>query len=411
MKEDRFEHAADTPNRPAGLPSRDCLNSRRSRTLNSHPARPARSVQPSLVQPSPATIDFRDIATEADLTAENVSGDADNKRYILETTGDGVAIFDLDNDGLMDILLVNATTMDGKGRGEKSTSHLYRNLGNLHFVDITQKAGLGKVGWGQGVCAGDYDNDGYEDLFVTYYGHSVLYHNEGNGTFKDVTEAAGLKSDASPLGHGLFVLRLRPRRQTRSGGHRLRRFDRSKIPEPGSGGYCQWKGMPVMCGPRGLPSGRSFLFHNDGKGKFSDVSMASGIGKPTGCYGFTVLASDFDNDGYPDLYMSCDSRPSLLYHNRKNGTFEEIGVASGVALSDAGQEQAGMGVTASDYDEDGLSISRRQTSATTCPISTTTMATARLPTGCTNLDWERTRSIWAGAFSFSTSITTGARTL
>jgi len=138
-----------------------------------------------------ARIDFRDIASEAGLTAENVSGDADNKRYILETTGDGVAIFDLDNDGLMDVLLVNATTMDGKGRGENSTSHLYRNVGNLHFVDITQKAGLGKVGWGQGACVGDYDNDGYEDLFVTYYGHSVLYHNEGTGPSKTLRKRRG----------------------------------------------------------------------------------------------------------------------------------------------------------------------------------------------------------------------------
>jgi hypothetical protein len=210
------------------------------------------------------------------------------------------------------------------------------------------------VGWGQGACVGDYDNDGYEDLFVTYYGHSVLYHNEGNGTFKDVTEAAGLKSDAVrwDTGCSFFDYDLDGKLDLALTGYV--EFDRSKIPEPGSGGYCQWKGMPVMCGPRGLPSGRSFLFHNDGKGKFSDVSMASGIGKPTGCYGFTVLATDYDNDGYPDLYMSCDSRPSLLYHNQKNGTFEEVGVASGVALSDAGQEQAGMGVTASDYDEDGF---------------------------------------------------------
>jgi hypothetical protein len=307
--------------------------------------------------PSPsaaqATVDFRDIAPAAGLTAENVSGDPNGKRYILETTGNGVAIFDFDNDGQIDVLLINATTMDGKGAGERSTSHLYRNLGGLHFEDVTQKAGLGKIGWGQGVCIGDYDNDGYEDLFVTYYGHSVLYHNEGNGTFKDVTEAAGLKSNSVrwDTGCSFFDYDLDGKLDLVVTGYVD--FDRSKIPEPGSGGYCQWKGMAVMCGPRGLPNGRNFLFHNDGHGKFSDVSMASGIGKPTSCYGFTALASDFDNDGYPDIYVACDSRPSLLYHNRKNGTFEEAGVTSGVALSDSGQEQAGMGVTVSDYDEDG----------------------------------------------------------
>ena len=313
----------------------------------------ARSQQPVQPNTPPVTIDFRDIASEAGLTAANVSGDADKKRYILETTGDGVAIFDFDNDGLMDILLVNATTMDGKGRGERSTSHLYRNLGNMHFEDITQKAGMGKVGWGQGVCAGDYDNDGFADLFVTYYGHSVLYHNEGNGTFKDVTEAAGLKSDSVrwDTGCSFFDYDLDGKLDLAVTGYVD--FDPNKVPEPGSGSYCQWKGMPVMCGPRGLPTGRTLLFHNDGHGKFTDVSAASGISKPEGCYGFTVLASDFDNDGYPDLYVACDSRPSLLFHNLKNGTFEEVGVASGVALSDAGQEQAGMGVTASDYDEDG----------------------------------------------------------
>jgi enediyne biosynthesis protein E4 len=301
----------------------------------------------------PVQVDFRDMASEAGLTAVNVSGDADKKRYILETTGDGVGIFDFDNDGLMDIFLVNATTMDGNGRGKKSTSHLYRNLGNLRFEDVTEKAGLGKVGWGQGVCVGDYDNDGYADLFVTYYGHSVLYHNEGNGTFRDVTEAAGLKSDAVrwDTGCSFFDYDLDGKLDLVVTGYV--EFDRSKIPEPGSGGYCQWKGIPVMCGPRGLPAGRNLLFHNDGHGIFTDVSAASGIGKPTGCYGFTALASDFDNDGYPDLYVACDSRPSLLYHNRKNGTFEEVGVIAGVALSDVGQEQAGMGVAVADYDEDG----------------------------------------------------------
>ena len=302
---------------------------------------------------APITIDFRDIAVEAGLTAQNVSGGKDEKKYILETTGSGVAIFDFDNDGLMDVFLVNATTMDGKGDGASSTSHLYKNLGNMRFEDVTVKAGLGRVGWGQGVCAADYDNDGFTDLFVTYFGHSALYHNEGNGTFKDVTEEAGLSSANIrwDTGCSFTDYDLDGRLDLAIAGYL--EFDRSKIPEPGAGGNCQWKGMPVMCGPRGLPPGRNYLFHNKGRGKFEDVSISSGIGKPTGCYGFTIAASDFDNDGYPDLYVACDSKPSLLYHNLKNGTFEEIGIPAGTALNDDGQEQAGMGVAIADYDEDG----------------------------------------------------------
>jgi enediyne biosynthesis protein E4 len=313
-------------------------------------ARPTPPVQTNL---PPIVVDFKDIAESAGLTALNVSGAVDKKNYILETTGDGVVIFDYDNDGLMDIFLVNATTMDGKGPGATSTSHLYHNLGNLRFEDVTVKAGLGKIGWGQGACAADYDNDGHTDLFVTYYGQSVLYHNEGNGTFKDVTEVAGLKSSSVrwDTGCSFFDYDLDGKLDLVVTGYVD--FDQSKIPTPGTGGNCQWKGMPVMCGPRGLPPGRNFLFHNDGQGKFADVSTASGIGKSMGCYAFTALSSDFDNDGYPDLYIACDSRPSLLYHNLKNGTFEEIGIISGVALNDAGQEQAGMGVAVADYDEDG----------------------------------------------------------
>jgi len=313
-------------------------------------ARPAPQIKTNL---PPITVDFRDIAVQAGLTAENVSGDANKKDYILETTGNGVVIFDYDNDGLMDIFLPNGTTLDGQGRGKTSTGHLYHNLGNLRFEDVTEKAGLAKVGWGQGGCAADYDNDGYKDLFVTYYGHSVLYHNQGNGTFRDVTEAAGLKSDSIRWDTGCSFFDYDNDGKLDLVVTGYVEFDRSKIPEPGKAGYCMWKGMPVMCGPRGLPAGRNFLFHDEGNGKFTDVSARSGIGKATGCYAFTVLASDFDNDGYPDLYVACDSRPSLLYHNLKNGTFEEIGIPAGVALNDAGEEQAGMGVAVADYDEDG----------------------------------------------------------
>ena len=296
------------------------------------------------------TVDFRDITVQAGLTAVNVSGSSASKKYILETTGTGVAIFDYDNDGLMDIFLVNATTLDGNDR---STSHLYRNLGNLRFEDVTVKAGLAYTGWGQGVCAGDYDNDGYSDLLVTYYGHSRLYHNRGNGTFEETSESAGLRSAAVRWDTGCSFVDYDLDGKLDLVVTGYVDFDIAKVPEPGSGGYCQWKGLPVMCGPRGLPAGRNYLFHNEGGGRFKDVSAKSGIGKPPGCYGFTVVASDFDNDGFPDLYVACDSTPSLFYHNRKDGTFEELGVVAGVALNEDGQEQAGMGIAVADYDEDG----------------------------------------------------------
>jgi enediyne biosynthesis protein E4 len=310
-------------------------------------AHPGETIHTNLPKPR---IDFRDIALEAGLTAPNVDGDPKRKKYILETTGAGVAIFDYDNDGLMDVFLVNGSTLDGKST---ATSHLYRNLGGLHFEDVTVKAGLAKMGWGQGVCAADYDNDGYTDLLVTYFGHSVLYHNERNGAFRDVTAEAGISLAATrwETGCSFFDYDHDGKLDIAIAGYVD--FDISRVPEPGKGGFCMWKGMPVMCGPRGLPPGRNRLLHNEGGGKFSDVSIASGIGKATGCFGFTVVASDFDNDGFPDLYVACDSTPSLLYHNRRDGTFEEMGMADGVALNEDGQEQAGMGVAVADYDEDG----------------------------------------------------------
>jgi hypothetical protein len=300
----------------------------------------------------PIAVDFRDVAEQAGLTAVNVSGGEDRKRYILETTGNGVAIFDFDNDGLMDVFIPNATTLDGEGAGKSATGHLYRNRGGLRFDDVTVPAGLTKVGWGQGVCVGDYDNDGRRDLFVTYYGQSVLYHNEGDGTFRDMTDAAGLTSTTRwDTGCSFADYDLDGRLDLIVTSYLA--FDRAKVPEPGGSGYCQWKGMSVMCGPRGLPFARNRLFHNEGNGKFADVSEASGVGKIRGCYAFTVVASDFDNDGYPDFYVACDSTPSILYHNEKNGTFQDVALIAGVALNEDGQEQGGMGVAVADYDEDG----------------------------------------------------------
>ena len=314
--------------------------------------RPARRIKPVETSLTPITASFRDAAAEAGLAAPNVSGGEGAKKYILETTGSGVAVLDFDGDGWMDLFLANGTTLDGDGAGAKSTGHLYRNLGGLKFQDVTEKAGLTRTGWGQGVCAADYDNDGDADLFAAYFGRSVLYRNEGNGTFVDVTDGAGLRADprwdtgCSWLDYdldGKLDLVVTSYLQ----------FDRAKVPEPGSGGFCQWKGIPVMCGPRGLPFSRNRLFHNEGGGRLRDVSVASGIAAAKSCYGFTAVASDFDEDGYPDVYVACDSTPSLLYHNKKDGTFEEIGLLSGVALNQDGQEQGGMGVAVADYDEDG----------------------------------------------------------
>jgi hypothetical protein len=299
----------------------------------------------------PIAVEFRDIAEKAGLTGRNVSGAASNKKYILETTGNGAAIFDADNDGLMDIFVVSATTFDDTGVA--ASSRLYRNAGKLQFEDVTEKAGLKRSGWGQGVCAADYDNDGDKDLFVTHYGRSILYRNGGDGSFEDATAEAGLAVSGVrwDTGCSFFDYDLDGRLDLAIAGYVD--FDRAKTPAPGGDAHCFWKGLPVMCGPRGLPRGRNHLFRNEGGGRFRDVSEASGIGKPTGCYGFTAVASDFDNDGYPDLYVACDSTPSLLYRNGKDGTFEEIGIASGAALNEDGQEQAGMGAAVADFDEDG----------------------------------------------------------
>ena len=311
--------------------------------------RPVKAVETDL---PPIVVDFRDVAVEAGLTGVNLSGGASRKKYILEATGNGVALIDFDNDGLMDVFLPTASTLEGK-EPPGTTNRLYKNLGGLRFADVTEKSGLKRSGWAQGACVGDYDNDGWRDLFVTYYGQSLLFRNQGNGTFGNVTAQAGLGSPGVRWDTGCTFV------DYDLDGHldlvvtSYLEFDQSRIPEPGSGSYCQWKGIPVMCGPHGLPFARNRLFHNDGRGHFEDVSVASGIARPARCYGFTVLASDFDDDGYPDLYVACDSTPSLLYHNLKNGTFEETGLLSGAALNEDGQEQGGMGVAVADYDEDG----------------------------------------------------------
>lgn len=294
---------------------------------------------------------YVDIAPSSGLVQSNTFGGRDRKQYILETTGNGAAILDFDGDGWNDIFIANGTTLAG-GRGE--TSRLYRNDGRGRFVEVAREAGLTREGWAQGVCAGDYDNDGRPDLLVTYYGHNVLYRNQGNGKFLDRTAPAGLPTSGTRWGAGCAFVDYDRDGYLDLFVSNYVDLDLAKAPQPGQGSHCNWKGLVVMCGPLGLPLGKNALYHNNKDGTFTDVSGKAGIWKPGGRYGLGVIAADFDNDGWPDLYVACDQTPSLLYRNRGDGTFEERGVEAGVAYNFDGQLQAGMGVAVADYDGNGF---------------------------------------------------------
>lgn len=290
---------------------------------------------------------FTDIAAAAGLTAPVIYGGKDHKNYILETVGCGCAFLDYDNDGWLDILLLSGTLLDGDPK--EATNRLYKNNRDGTFTDVTDKAGLRRTGWASAVTVGDFDNDGNEDLFITYWGHNVLYRNNGDGTFTDVTRKAGLLLPERHWCSGCTWVDY-----DRDGKLDLfitsyLQFDLAKIPKPGEGPYCNWHGVPVNCGPRGLPPGRSWLFHNNGDGTFTDVSVKSGISKATPGYGLTAVAADFDNDGWPDIYVANDSTPSLFFHNNHDGTFSEEGLERGIALNEDGVEQAGMGIGVGDY--------------------------------------------------------------
>ncbi len=324
-----------------------------SKPLKAAPATsPYRPTQANAIPPGPAW--FIDVASQAGLRMENINGGTDTKKYIIETTGSGVAIFDYDNDGWPDIFLVNGTTLDAKLEQRlKPTSHLFHNNHDGTFTDVTRGSGLEFTGWGQGVCVGDYDNDGLDDLYVTAYGKNHLYQNQGSGKFKDVSEAAGVAGDGSAWGTGCAFVDY-----DRDGHLDLMvanyvNFNVKTAPNPGEGQICVWKGTPVMCGPRGLASSPNILYHNLGNGKFENVSKASGIEKTEGHYCFSVSTVDYDDDGWPDIYVACDSTPSILYHNLKNGTFVDVAAEAGVAFNEDGREQAGMGSTVGDYDGDG----------------------------------------------------------
>jgi enediyne biosynthesis protein E4 len=295
---------------------------------------------------------FVDEAQKAGLTMKNVFGGVDTKQYIIETTGTGVAIFDYDNDGWPDIFIVNGTTLN-PGPGEQPSNHLYHNNHDGTFTDVTKQAGLEHTGWGQGVCVGDYDNDGYEDLYVTYYGKNVLYHNNGDGTFTDVSEKAGVAGTGRDWGTGCaFVDYDRDGKLDLFVANYVD-FDLKTAPKPGDRASCMWKGVPVMCGPRGLPWSKNILYHNNGDGTFTDVTKKAKIDQTYGHYAFSVSTLDYDNDGWPDIYVACDSTPSILYHNNHDGTFTDVAAIAGAAFNEDGKEQAGMGSTIGDYNGDG----------------------------------------------------------
>jgi hypothetical protein len=297
-------------------------------------------------------VSFLNVARESGLNAKTIFGGEHKNKYLLETTGCGVAFYDYDNDGWLDIFLVNGSRLEGFPAGSEPVSHLFRNNRDGTFTDVTAKAGVGHSGWGQGVCIGDYDNDGWEDLFVTYYGKNVLYHNNGDGTFTDVSQKAGVAGKGTRWNTGCsFVDYDRDGRLDLFVANYID-MDLATAPVPESG-PCLYKGVLVACGPPGLQGGKNILYHNNGDGTFSDVSEAAGIFRANGTYGLGVLTADFDNDGWPDIYVANDSTASALYHNKKNGTFEDVAIEAGCALSPDGKPQAGMGVSAGDYDLDG----------------------------------------------------------
>lgn len=315
---------------------------------------------------------FTDVAQNAGLTFPIIYGGVDHKEYILEADGCGCAFIDYDNDGWMDIFVLSGTRLEGAPAN--TTNRLYKNNRDGTFTDVTQRAGLTATGWAMGVCVGDYNNDGFEDLFCTYYGQNKLFRNNGDGTFTDVTRQAGLTlSDGTPVwSMGCSFVDYDRDSHLDLFVSTYVQYDLKTAPVPEHDVNCNWKGIPVNCGPRGLTPGfpgTHVLYHNNGDGTFTDVTKKAKIGGPSRAFGMTVVAADFDEDGWPDIYVACDSTPSLLYMNNHDGTFREEGLFRGVAYSDDGAEQAGMGVALGDYNLDGhLDLFKTNFSDDTCDL-------------------------------------------
>jgi enediyne biosynthesis protein E4 len=302
----------------------------------------------------PFPVTFTDIAAQAGLKETTVYGGLNSKKYIIETNGCGAAFFDFDNDGWIDVFVMSGTRLDPFPKGKEPTNRLYRNNKNGTFTDVTDKANLRRTGWASAVAVGDYDNDGFDDLFLTYWGQNVLYRNNGDGSFSDTTEKSKLKTNETRWGSGATFVDY-----DRDGDLDLfvsnyLKFDLAKVPEAGKGASCVWKGIPVNCGPKGLPTDTNLFYQNNGDGTFTDVSIKSGVASVTGRYSMTAISTDYNNDGWADIYVACDSTASTLYRNNKDGTFTDVSLESGTAYNEDGNAQAGMGVTVGDYNSDGL---------------------------------------------------------
>jgi hypothetical protein len=301
---------------------------------------------------TPLVVEFVDVATRSGLHAKTIFGGEGTNKYLLETTGCGVAFYDYDQDGWLDIFLVNGWRLEGFAKGAEPMCHLFRNNRDGTFTDVTAKAGVGRSGWGQACCVGDYDNDGWDDLFVSYYGQNALFRNNGDGTFTDVTARAGLLQPTTRWNSGCAFL------DYDRDGHldlfvgNYIDFDLKTAPLPESG-PCLYKGILVACGPPGLAPGKNILYHNNGNGTFTDVSQKAGMWNTYGNYALSAAVADFDNDGWPDIYVANDSTAATLYQNQKDGTFRDVAIEAGAAFSPDGGPQAGMGVTVGDYNRDG----------------------------------------------------------
>ena len=312
---------------------------------------PASALESHGTAPAAAPSDrFVEVSKQAGIHFTLTSGGPE-KRYIIEAKGGGgVAWIDYNNDGWPDLFLVNGSTFERWRRGDSPPSRLYRNNGDGTFTDVSARSGLNHTGWGMGVCVGDYDDDGFDDLYVTYYGGNVLYHNNGDGTFTDVTDKAGARGHGWGMGCAFG--------DYDNDGHldlyvaNYLDVDINHLGDPGSAPNCTYRGIATFCGPRGLPGGRDILFHNNGDGTFTDVTEKAGV-DPDKYYGLGVVWGDYDKDGRPDIYVANDSTPSSLYHNNGDGTFTDVGIQAGVAYSGEGQEQAGMGTDFADFDNDG----------------------------------------------------------